>query len=231
MYLEYTAQDTLRDLRSLLIDAIPGFEFPRKILSYHLDYQVIDNPEDGNLYWNEIPMSHFIYQQGNVDEMWHPIVEETDPEELYWSEITNNTKKMRNANGMEGNTIFDGTWDHIANVTMDEMIESGFVPVAVDMSYFDADLTDEEINILALLMMRAWLQRQVTSVENIRMKYSGSDFKFTSQANHLAKLMALQTECRRQSHHMQRLYKRRKVDENGQIHSNWSVLREKSALD
>ena len=61
MYLEYTAQDTLRDLRSFLIDAIPGFEFPRKVLSYHLDYQVIDNPEDGNLYWNEIPMSHFIY--------------------------------------------------------------------------------------------------------------------------------------------------------------------------
>ena len=63
------------------------------------------------------------------------------------------------------------------------------------------------------------------------MKYSGADFKMTSQANHLAKLLTLQNETRRQSHHMQRLYKRRKVDENGQIHSNWSVLREKSALN
>jgi hypothetical protein len=51
-------------------------------------------------------------------------------------------------------------------------------------------------------MMRDWLQRQVTSIENIRMKYSGTDFKMTSQANHLQKLISLQNECRRQSHHM-----------------------------
>nr|DAG21586.1 MAG TPA: hypothetical protein [Caudoviricetes sp.] len=29
-------------------------------------------------------------------------------------------------------------------------------------------------------MMCGWVQRQVTSIENTRMKYSGSDFKFTS---------------------------------------------------
>ena len=29
--------------------------------------------------------------------------------------------------------------------------------------------------------------QQLASVENTRMKYSGSDFKFTSQANHMAK--------------------------------------------
>ena len=29
MYVELTPQDTVRDLRSLLINAIPGFEFPR----------------------------------------------------------------------------------------------------------------------------------------------------------------------------------------------------------
>ena len=72
-------------------------------------------------------------------------------------------------------------------------------------------------------MMRGWLQRQVTSIENVRMKYSGADFKMTSQANYLAKLLTLQNECRRQSHHMQRLYKRRRV-ENGKIRSNWDVF-------
>ena len=30
---------------------------------------------------------------------------------------------------------------------------------------------------------------------------------------------------------MQRLYKRRKIDKNGNISSNWSVLRENSAID
>jgi hypothetical protein len=79
--------------------------------------------------------------------------------------------------------------------------------------------------------MCAWLNRQVASIENIRMKYSGSDFKFTSQANHLSKLLSLLEETQRQSHHMQRLYKRRKTDDKGDISSNWSVLRKVSALD
>lgn len=45
---------------------------------------------------------------------------------------------------------------------------------------FEDELTSEEINILAILMMNAWVQRQITSIENTRMKYSGSDFKLTS---------------------------------------------------
>jgi len=62
------------------------------------------------------------------------------------------------------------------------------------------------------------------------MKYTGSDFKMTSQANHLSKLLSLLTESRRDSFHMQRLYKRRKLD-NGEYKSNWSVLRDTSVLD
>ena len=52
--------------------------------------------------------------------------------------------------------------------------------VIVDRSVFSAELDQEEINILALLMKAGWIQRQVSSIENTRMKYSGSDFKFTS---------------------------------------------------
>jgi hypothetical protein len=38
MYVELTPEDTIKDLRNMLIDAIPGFEFPRKNLSdYHID--------------------------------------------------------------------------------------------------------------------------------------------------------------------------------------------------
>ena len=80
-------------------------------------------------------------------------------------------------------------------------------------------------------MKHAWLQRQIASVENTRMKFSGSDFKFTSQANHLSKLMVLLTEVNRESMHMQRLYKRRKLADSGEYKSNWSILRENSALD
>ena len=80
-------------------------------------------------------------------------------------------------------------------------------------------------------MKTAWLERQINSVENTRMKYSGSDFKMTSQANHLSKLIQLKHENVRESTHAQRLYKRRKFNEDGTISSNWSCLLDNSAIE
>ena len=99
--------------------------------------------------------------------------------------------------------------------------------VLVERSFFKAKLSSEEINILALLMKQGWVERQVASIENIRMKYSGPDFKMTSQANHLSKLLTLLDETRRDSFHMQRLYKRRKLVE-GKYESNWGVFHYKN---
>lgn len=95
---------------------------------------------------------------------------------------------------------------------------------------YNVDLTKEEINIFAILMKQAWLDRQINSVENTRMKYSGSDFKFTSQANHLQKLLSLKAENHRENIHAQRLYKRRRLRTDTSVMSNWMVLNE-SALD
>ena len=105
--------------------------------------------------------------------------------------------------------------------------ESDGIPdVLVETSSFNVELTSEEINILALLMKSAWVQRQVSSTENTRMKYSGSDFKMTSQANHLQKLLSLLNETNREAHHMQRLYKRRRIEsETNTYRSNWDVFR------
>ena len=174
MYVELTPQDTIRDLRNLLIDAIPGFEFPRHNL---YDYSI----ESEIKFENEIDKDDFI-----IGILWDEMPEDS----------INETPR-----------------------------------VEIEKSSFTAELTSEEINILAILMMCAWVQRQVTSIENTRMKYSGTDFKMTSQANHLSKLLTLLNECNRQSLHMQRLYKRRKIIDNGEYRSNWSVLREKSTFD
>lgn len=174
MYLELTPEDTIKDLQHLLIDAIPGFEFPRvRLDEYTIEIAIIEE--------NEV---------------------------------------------QEGDFIIGVIWGQLPEDGSDPIPE-----VYVEHSYFGATLTAEEQNILAILMMNAWLQRQITSIENTRMKYSGTDFKMTSQANHLAKLLSLLKETQRQSHHMQRLYKRRKTDENGYIRSNWACLREVSALD
>lgn len=112
--------------------------------------------------------------------------------------------------------------DFFIGVVWDEVEKPLEIPnVLIDKSRFNCSLTQEEINILALLMKQHWVQRQVASVENTRMKYSNSDFKFTSQANHLSKLLDLLKESQREAFHMQRLYKRRELDENGRYRSTW----------
>ena len=108
----------------MLIDIIPGFEFPRKDLyNYNINVEVI--PQD------EVLQGDFI-----IGTLWAEVLDEYDP--------------------------------------------SAPPKVLVERSSFAEELTAEEQNILAILMMEAWVQRQVTSIENTRMKYSGTDFKMTS---------------------------------------------------
>ena len=90
--------------------------------------------------------------------------------------------------------------------------------------HFNIVLIQEEMNILATYMVVEWLSQQLASVENTRMKYSGSDFKFTSQANHMAKILNLKQEYEREGFHLQRLYKRRKRDENGIMKSTFDSI-------
>ena len=84
-------------------------------------------------------------------------------------------------------------------------------------AYFNNQLTSEEINIIATYMVVEWIGQQLASVEITRMKYSGSDFKFTSQANHLAKLLTMKKDYEREGFHLQRLYKRKKYNKKGEI--------------
>ena len=145
LYLELTPEDTVRDLQNLLLDAIPGFEFPRV-----------------NLYDYTIEVKEIGENEANADDF-----------------------------------IIGTVWGNLEDSSLLETPN-----VLVDKSRFNVELSQEEINILAILMKQGWVQRQVTSIENTRMKYSGSDFKMTSQANHLAKLLSLLDESRRDSFHM-----------------------------
>ena len=85
---------------------------------------------------------------------------------------------------------------------------------------FTSALTAEEINILATYMVVEWLGQQLASVENTRMKYSGNDFKFTSQANHMQKLLQLKKDYEREGFHLQRLYKRRQKDSETNVYKS-----------
>ena len=94
---------------------------------------------------------------------------------------------------------------------------------------FRGRVTEEEINILATYMVVEWLGQQLASIEMTRMKYSGADFKFTSQANHMQKLLRLKRDYEREGFHLQRLYKRRIRDLNGVFHSTFGKIMEPEA--
>ena len=91
---------------------------------------------------------------------------------------------------------------------------------------FNFKLTLEEKMILRQYMISEWVGFQLANVELIRQKYSGSDFSFTSQASHMAKLIQLKKDYEQRGFHLQRLYCRRKKHEDGRYVSTFSTLME-----
>ena len=90
-------------------------------------------------------------------------------------------------------------------------------------------LNSEQINIISTYMIVQWLGQQLASIENTRMKYSGSDFKFTSQANHMQKILQMKKDYQREGFHLQRLYKRRAKDDYGIYRSTiYSIVQEEN---
>lgn len=105
----------------------------------------------------------------------------------------------------EGCFIQDGTYKGIES-------DNKEVPAICWVGgFFNNDLSIEEINILSLAMVVEWFGQQLATTENTRMKASGADFKFTSQANHMAKLKVMIDEYEAQCKSLQDTYKRRKV--------------------
>ena len=113
---------------------------------------------------------------------------------------------------------------NLTNYTLLEVQNEDEDNIAYENGYFNNQLTHEEINILAVYMIVEWLSQQLASVENTRMKYSGSDFKFTSQANHMQKLLQMKKDYEREGFHLQRLYKRRAPDSQGIMRSTFGSI-------
>ena len=73
------------------------------------------------------------------------------------------------------------------------------------MYQFVNDLTNDEIQILALYMKHEWVKRCINSWENIRQLYADKDF---SQANHLDKLIKLESAVSLEIHKAEGIYDR-----------------------
>ena len=75
-----------------------------------------------------------------------------------------------------------------------------------ELEIFNADLADEEIEILALLVVSEWLEPQVNSVLLTHQMFGGKEEKYYAQANQLSELKALRDNTRTEARKLMRHY-------------------------
>lgn len=97
---------------------------------------------------------------------------------------------------------------------------------SLEKRQFNCELDNLEINILVKYMTMEWVNRQLTTIDQIRQKYTGSDFKLTSQASHIKQLIAAKQEYEREGRHLQRLYGRKRKNEDGIYVSDFGKIME-----
>lgn len=102
----------------------------------------------------------------------------------------------------------------------EEIIEE----VVISKGCWTIQLSLEEIDILSDLMMLKWMDAQLFSANNTKMRYSSSDFKFTSQANHISKLSALKRDLEQSVKSKQSMYRRQKIDAFGNVTPDYEGL-------
>ncbi len=102
--------------------------------------------------------------------------------------------------------------DHTLNEMLKDWLHTSIVKTRTssnlterneDEEVFNGDLSDLDIELLAMGMKLAWLDQTLNSTDNILMFIGGKEEKFFSQANHIAELRALREDTLRE---MQKLY-------------------------
>ena len=95
--------------------------------------------------------------------------------------------------------------DHTLNEMLKGWLHSAIVNVRTssdlssrddDNEVFNVDLTDLDIELLAMGMTMAWLDQYLNSTENVLQFIGGKEEKYYSQANHIAELRAMREDLR-----------------------------------
>ncbi len=75
-----------------------------------------------------------------------------------------------------------------------------------ELKQFNADLTEIELEILSILMVREWVSQQLHSVTLTLQVYSGKEAKFYSQSSHIAELRELDQRLKIEAQQLSRDY-------------------------
>lgn len=113
------------------------------------------------------------------------------------------------------NSITDFNLAELDDHTLNEMLKSWLRTAIVktrtsgdltrndEDEVFNNDLSDLDIELLAIGMRLAWIDQTLNSTENTMMFIGGKEEKFFSQANHINELRSLRADTLRE---MQQLY-------------------------
>ena len=108
--------------------------------------------------------------------------------------------------------ITDFNLSEIDDYSLDEMLQGWLNSAIVNvrkrennlslrddkLQEFEADLSDLEIELLALGMKLAWIDQYLNSTENVLQFIGGKEEKYYSQANHIAELRELRKDTVRE---------------------------------
>lgn len=95
--------------------------------------------------------------------------------------------------------------DHTLNEMLKGWLHSAIVNVRTSSNLsarddlnesFDDDLSDRDIELLAMGMTMAWLDQYLNSTENVLQFIGGKEEKYYSQANHIEQLRAFREDIR-----------------------------------
>lgn len=75
-----------------------------------------------------------------------------------------------------------------------------------ELKQFNSDLSDLEIEILAILMLREYISQHLHSVTNVLQVFSGKETKWFSQAAHIAELREMDDRLRLEAQQLSRDY-------------------------
>ena len=75
-----------------------------------------------------------------------------------------------------------------------------------ELKQFNSDLSDLEIEILSILVLREWISQRLHSVTNVLQVFSGKETKWFSQAQHIAELRALDESLKLEAQKLSRDY-------------------------
>ena len=75
-----------------------------------------------------------------------------------------------------------------------------------ELKQFNCDLSDLEIEILSILMLREWISVQLHSVTNTLQVFGGKEEKFYAQSSHIKELREMDDRLRLESQQLSRYY-------------------------